>query len=206
MTISGNIYGVVLNDAAERERLAPQLCEKPYSAPPQAPVIYMKPSSTLLFGSAFVPASTGLSAATSVALLFARDAARVSESEVAAYVGAMALALDLSIPGESYYRPAVTQKNGDGRLAMGAFVTPTRPGPIRLLADGETIHEWSLDRLVRPVEQLVADLSAFMTLKAGDVLLVGLPGDAPTIRASHSLRIEADALPTLELAIRGEKQ
>lgn len=204
MTVAGNIYGVVLNDAAECARLAPQFREKPYGGPPQAPVVYMKSLSSLARGAIEVPLGTGLVAATTVAILLTRDTARVSESGVAACLGAAALALDLSIPAESYYRPAVAQKNGDGRLALGAFAAPSMPGSIRLLADGKPVHQWSLDRLVRPLEKLVADLGAFLTLKAGDVLLVGLPGDAPVVQPGQILRVEADGLPALEIATIGE--
>lgn len=205
MTVAGNIYGVVLNDAAERERLAPQFHEKPYGAPPAAPVVYMKPLSALARGSVEVPAATGLVAATTMAFLIARDTGKIAEGGVAACLGAAALALDLSAPAASYYRPAVAQKNGDGRLALGAFTAPAMPETIRLLADGRPIHEWPLDRLARPLETLVADLGAFLTLKAGDVLLVGLPGDAPIIRPGQALRVEADGLPSLAIATTGER-
>lgn len=204
MTVVGNIYGVVLNDAAERERLVPQFHEKPYGAPPLAPVVYMKPLSSLARGTVAIPAETGLTASTTLAVLIARDTGRVAESGVASCLGGVALALDLSVPATSYYRPAVAQKNGDGRLALGEFTAPAMPGAIRLLADGKLVHEWSLDRLVRPLETLVADLGAFMTLKAGDVLLIGLPGDAPTVQPGQSLRVEADGLPAIELATIGE--
>lgn len=204
MTIAGNIYGVVLNDAAERERLAPQFGEKPYAAAPRAPVVYMKPLSSLATGTVGVPAATGLIAATTVAVLIARDTGKVAESGVAACLGGVALALDLSVPAASYYRPAVAQKNGDGRLALGSFAAPALPASLKLLADGELVHEWPLARLVRGLETLIADLGAFLTLKAGDVLLVGLPGDAPVIRPGQRLRVEADGLPTLDVTTTEE--
>lgn len=204
MTVAGNIYGVVLNDAQEREHLAPQFDEKPYAKPPVAPVVYMKPLSSLAHDAVQVPADTGLVAATTLAVLIARDTGGVDEDGVAACLGGTALALDLSLPAASYYRPAVAQKNGDGRLAFGDFVAPVVPDAISLFADGDLIHQWSLDRLVRPLSRLVTDLGAFLTLRAGDVLLVGLPGDAPVVRPGQSLRVEAEGLPALAVATRGE--
>lgn len=205
VTVAGNIYGVVLNDAAERERLAPQFGDKPYAAPPRAPVVYMKPLSSVATGTIGVPGATGLVASTTVAVLIARDTGGVSEVDVDTCLGGAALALDLSLPAASYYRPAVAQKNGDGRFALGSFAAPAMPRSIRLLADGELIHEWPLDRLFRKLETLVADLGAFLTLKAGDVLLVGLPGDAPVVRPWQILRVEADGLPTLEINTTEER-
>jgi len=207
MTVAGNIYGVVLNDREERERLAPHFHEKPYGAPPQAPVVYMKPLSSLARGPVGIPAATGLVAAATIAVLIARDTGGVDERDVPGCLGGAALALDLSLPAASYYRPAIAQRNGDGRLALGAFAAPVLPGgAIRLKADGETIHQWRLDRLERPLERLIADLGAFLTLKAGDALLVGLPGDAPVVEPNCKLlRVEADTLPPLEIATIGEK-
>ncbi len=206
MTVAGNIYGVVLNDAAERDRLAPQLDEKPYGAAPIAPVVYMKPLASLAHGKVAVPAETGLIASTTLAALIARDTGGVAENGVAACLGGVALALDLSIPNSSYYRPAVAQKNGDSRLALGDFVAPALPLSIRLLVDGRIAHEWSLDRLIRPLETLIADLGAFLTLKAGDVLLIGLPGDAPVIGADQVLQVEADGFPSIEISTSGENK
>lgn len=204
MTLTGNIYGVVLNDAPERERLAPQFDEKPYATPPRAPVVYMKPLASVVTGPVAVPAG-GLVASATLALLVARDTGEVDEAEVFSRLGGAALVLDLSLPASSYYRPAVAQKNGDGRLAIGAFTALTVPASIRLLADGEVIHEWSLDRLHRQPAALIAELGAFLTLKAGDVLMIGLPGDAPQVRAGQALRIEADGLPPLDVTTTGEQ-
>lgn len=206
MTIAGNIYGVVLNDSAERAQLASQFGEKPYGKPPEAPVVYMKPLASLVRGAVLVPVKTGLVASTTLAVLIARDTSGVAAANVAACLGGVALALDLSLPAASYYRPAVAQKNGDSRLAIGAFVAPAFPPTLKLLSDGSVIHEWPLDRLARPVDQLIADLSAFMTLRAGDVLLIGLPGDAPTIQCGGRLRVEGDGLPPLEVPTEGEPQ
>lgn len=204
MTLAGNIYGVVLNDMPERERLAPQFDEKPYAAAPQAPVVYIKPLASIVAGPVAVPPG-GLVASTTLALLVSRDTGGADESDVFSRLGGAALALDLSLPAASYYRPAVAQKNGDGRLALGAFAAPTVPTSIRLSADGAVIHEWSLDRLHRQPGALVAELGAFLTLKAGDVLMIGLPGDAPVVRAGQTLRIEADGLSPLDVTTTGER-
>lgn len=203
MTLAGNIYGVVLNDEPERAALASQFEEKPYAAPPRAPVVYMKPLSSVATGPVAVPPG-GLTAAATLALLVARDTGRVAAADVFSHLGGAALVLDLSLPASSYYRPAVAQKNADGRIALGSFAAPAVPKVIRLLAEGRVIHEWSLDRLHRQPDTLVADLGAFLTLKAGDVLMIGLPGDAPLVHAGQTLRVEADGLPPLDVATTGE--
>jgi 5-oxopent-3-ene-1,2,5-tricarboxylate decarboxylase/2-hydroxyhepta-2,4-diene-1,7-dioate isomerase len=203
MSLAGHIYGVVLNDRDELGRLAAAFTERPYSAPPDAPVVYMKPRSAI--GRCAIPHSADdLVCAATIALLFARDAACVSDAEALDCVGAVALAVDFSLPQSNYYRPAIAQANGDGFLVLGDWTAPNDPGGITTSIDGSPAHEWRLDRLARGPARLIAEISSFMTLRAGDVLLVGLPGDAPRAKSAQRVRIEANGLAPIDL-IAAEK-
>lgn len=206
VTVAGNIYGVVLNDRLERSRLAEDFEQKPYNAPPSAPVVYMKPLSSIATSAIAVPRGTGLVASTTVAALISRATTGICAEQALTCIGGMALALDLALPSPSYYRPAVASKNGDARIAFGDFVAPHMPDEIHLTIDGRQAHRWTMDRLLRPMADLIADLSAFLTLQPGDVLLFGLPGDAPTVGADAALTVEADGLPALSVRTAGDGQ
>ena len=200
MSISGNVYGVVLNDTEELERLAPEFGQQPYSTPPNAPVVYMKPRSAL--AKCDIPrAPEPLVCAPTIALLMSRDTVKQSASTALSNVGAVAIAVDVSLPQASYYRPAIAQKNADCFLALGDWAAPSYPDIVSTEINGVAAHEWRLERLHRSPAELLADLSEFMTLKAGDVLLIGLPGDAPHAIAGDRLRIDAGDLPSLEISI-----
>lgn len=195
--ICGTVYGVVLNDRAEREALASAFEAPPYQAPPAAPVVYIKPRTCLRSGGSSVPVPAELSeveAAPTVAILFG----------AAGRPAAAALAVDVSEPSGSYYRPAIRQRCRDGFLPVGRLFPfnehDLATGEIVTSVDGVAVHRWSLDRLVRDIPTLIADLSAFMTLSDGDLLLVGLPGDAPRVRAGQLLRTELSGLPPLTAA------
>ncbi|HKT16032.1 MAG TPA: fumarylacetoacetate hydrolase family protein [Allosphingosinicella sp.] len=202
MSFAGHIYGVVLNDKEERARLEPQFAEKPYAAPPKAPVVFMKPRGALSTHQVSVGAGKQLVASPTVALLFGRDATSVAPADVPGCIAAMALAVDFSLPQANYYRPSVSERSGDETLLLGSFVAPRLPDRIATFIDGREAHGWSLDRLVRPVDELVSELSAFLTLRAGDILMVGLPGDAPSVEAGQSIRVEATGLSAIEGSIR----
>lgn len=195
--IAGTAYGVVLNDRAERAGLAVAFGEKPYGAPPVAPVVYIKPRTCFAFGGAPVPLPADLAevnAAATIALLFG------ASGPVAA-----ALALDVFEPHDSYYRPAIRQRCRDGFLPVGAFAgCAALTGEIVTRVDGEIVHGWSLDRLVRDVPTLIADLSAFMTIGDGDVLLVGLAADAPRVKAMQRIEVRHPSLPALRTRIEPE--
>lgn len=207
MMVTGTIYGVVLNDREELQRLGSFFHEDPYKAPPKAPVVYIKPRLCVTVGGAPVPLPEGegeLVVAATLALLIARNAQAVAPADAWGCVGATSLALDVSLPAASYYRPAIAQRCRDGFLPLGRASAPVLPHEIMTFVDGQEVHRWSLSRLARSAEQLIADLSAFMTLRAGDLLLIGLAGDAPHVRAGQRIRVEAEGLAPIETRVEAE--
>lgn len=202
VSCSGNIFGVALNDRHERLALADAFCEPPFLNPPWGPIVYMKPASALGKGLLELGSGERVVAACTLALLFARDAAKCRESEAWDTVGAVALAVDFSLPQADYYRPAIPQMNRDGFLTLGQWQVPTMVEAIALTAN-EVQHEWQLDRLDRNPARLISDLSEFMTLRAGDILLVGLPGDAPHLDKPTNLVVSGKGHPDLRVSIAG---
>ena len=208
--VSGTIYGVVLNDRSEHGLLADAFLEAPYKAAPSAPVVYIKPRTCLTTGGASIPLPDDVSSAViaaTLALSFTRDATWVSAVQAMDFVGEARIAIDVSEPSDSYYRPAIRQRCRDGFLPLGgagAVSVETLTADIVTCIDGVEAHRWTLDRLARSVPQLIADLSAFMTLRAGDMLLVGLAGDAPVARVGQSISVSMNGLPTLETRIERE--
>lgn len=200
MTIAGSIYGVVLNDRDEIARLGGVFEAAPYRAAPQRPVVYIKPRLCATTRGAPVPCPDdvdGVICSATLALLFARDASKITPAEAETCVGATALALDVSLPQSDYYRPAVAQLCRDGFLPLAEWCPPHFPDVIETLVDGQVAGTWRRDRLVRSVTDLIADLSQFMTLMAGDVLLVGLQGQAVGLSLGQSLSLRAAAMPGL---------
>ncbi len=203
--ISGTAYGVVLNDRDQLAALGPALSEAPYGAPPDWPVVYIKPRTCFSFGGApvLLPSDCDhLSVASTVGILLGRDAANVRRENAPAYIGAMCVALDVCTARDDYYRPAIAQSCRDGFLPLGALAAASAlPDEIVTRIDGAIAHRWALSRLVRPVERLIADMSSYMTLRAGDLLLIGLPGDAPRAFAGQDIEISAGDLPALRTRI-----
>lgn len=203
MITIGTAYGVALNDRTELATHEAAFREPPYSAPPRAPVVYIKPAACFSFnGTKLVlpPGETALKLSSTIALFFGRNNA----GDGLKAVSASALALDASLPGGDYYRPDIARRCRDGFLPLGEFGSAGLPDEIVTFVDDKIVHRWSLSRLVRDPATLIADLSGFMTLRAGDVLLIGLPGDAPIAHAGQHIKVEATNMAPLVTHIVGE--
>lgn len=174
------VYGVALNFRAELERLA--------DAPPVAPVLYLRPRNTWnRSGSPIhIPAGVGtLKTAGTIGVVMGRTLSYVAID-------------DISIPHVSYFRPAIRQRCRDGFCVIGAETTDRVPAEIRTWINGELRCRASMSDLVRPIDRLIADISEFLTLQPGDILLIGEPPESPLARIGDRVRVEIDGLPPLD--------
>jgi 5-oxopent-3-ene-1,2,5-tricarboxylate decarboxylase/2-hydroxyhepta-2,4-diene-1,7-dioate isomerase len=69
---------------------------------------------------------------------------------------------------------------------------------MRAYVNGVLRQENNTCNLIRPVAQLISDVTEFMTLAAGDVLLVGVPEDPPAAVAGDRIAVEIDGVGRLE--------
>lgn len=197
---TGTVYGVLLNFKAEVDALAPQMHEPPYKAPPQAPILYVKTANTWsAHGSAIaVPSHIGEVEVGATIAMVIGEAGRV-----AGYV----LMNDLSVPHASFYRPPVKAKCVDGFLGIGpALREGGDPAGFALdvRIDGEPVHHADFSQLVRSAPQLLADVTDFMTLAPGDVLMLGCNAGRPRARAGQRIEIAAPGFETLSNTLVAE--
>jgi len=193
---TGTVYGVLLNFRAEVELLAAQMSQPPYKAPPKAPVLYVKTANTWSpHGSAIaVPATVPeVEIGASIGMVIG------AEGDVEGFV----LMNDLSIPHASFFRPPVKFKCVDGFLGIGPVLRDAQEvaDPANFLVevriDGELKQSIVFSQLVRPAQQLLADVGEFMTLAHGDVLMLGCDLGRPLARAGQRIDISAPGFETL---------
>lgn len=206
--MSGTVYGVILNDICTVQRMGQSLDDAPYKGAPKAPVLYIKPAGTRVPGGSMVSLPSGATAVevgATVGLVMGQAAARLSVETALEAVAGVVLAADLSLPHASYYRPAVREKCFDGALPLGPVQPLSDLASLSLTTriDGVVVEERSLADLLRDPARLLADVTGFMTLAEGDVLLVGVSYMAPQAVAGSRVSIDAGALGTLEFSIAG---
>ncbi len=207
-TINGTVYGVILNDHASLQKIG-ALDVAPYLGAAKAPAMYIKPANTRVAGGATVrlPGSAKcVEVAATLGLVIGRAASRLTLDSALDVVAGVVLAGDLSLPHDSYYRPAIREKCFDGSLPISSVKPLLDLSALRLTTEinGQVVEQRSLADLCRSPAQLLVDVSEFMTLRQGDVLLLGVSYMAPQALAGSQVTISAEGLGRLEFSIAGE--
>ncbi len=207
--LSGIVYGVLLNQRSALAALGESASQPPYQAPPRAPVLYVKPRNTLNGPGGNVPVPVDapqLEIGATLGIVFGRAACNVRAQDALDYIAGYTIVNDVSVPHSSFYRPSVKMKARDGSCCIGPVVVAREriadPDAldIRVYVDDQLAQRSDTRALVRPVRQLIADITEFMTLSAGDLLLVGVSAGAPQVRAGQRVAIEIDGIGRLENA------
>jgi 5-oxopent-3-ene-1,2,5-tricarboxylate decarboxylase / 2-hydroxyhepta-2,4-diene-1,7-dioate isomerase len=196
----GTVYGVLMNTPSEWRALESAMAIAPYQAPPQAPVLYIKPANTFSASGDVVrlPARVQeVEAWVTVAMCFSAPALLNTAQAAINLVVNTVLVCDWTVPHTSYFRPPVRAKCWDTSLAIGSVqgdLADVQHTPIQVRINGIAQPAISLADLVRSPAQLVADVNAFMTLQAGDLLMLGSPVPRLRLKAGDHIHISAPGL------------
>lgn len=214
--LSGVVVGALLNHPPALAALGDAVHAAPYKAAPKAPVLQVKPRHTLAADGAVVelPADAAVEVGATLAVLIGRPTRRVAAADALAHVAGYTLAADLCLASDApdrHYRPGVRQRARDGFCPLAPRVVPASavPAPdelqLTVSIDGAPAQRSSTGGRVRGVAQLIADVSAFMTLNPGDLLLLGAAHGAPRARAGQHVALACASLPlALQFTLRGE--
>ena len=212
--LSGGVYAALLNHRAALDALGAAAQRPPYQAPPKAPVLYVKPRNTLAGDgvAVAVPAEAGeLEVGATLGIVVGRTACRVAAADAPAHVAGYVVAADLCIPHASFYRPSVRLRARDGFCPIGPRVVASEAVAdpdalaVRVAIDGAPRQSTSTAGMVRPVARLLADVSEFMTLSPGDVLLLGVAAGAPRARAGQRVEVGIEGLGALRFTLVAEE-
>ena len=210
----GTVYGVALNDAASLAALGTAVHQPPYKAPPQAPVLYIKPRNTWAAPGAAVVVPAGIPAlhmGPALGVVMGRTACRLSPADALAAVAGYGVANDITVPTDTWYRPGLRLRARDGFCPMAAQWVPAAQVPhpdalaLRVWLDGRLAFEANTRSFVRTLAQLLVDITAFMTLQPGDMLLTGVPHGAPLARPGQAVTIDIPGVGQLQHRLVAEE-
>lgn len=203
--LSGVVYGPLLNQRSALERLGEAVRQPPYKAAPKGPVLYMKPRNTLAFDGQRTTLPDGIQAmrvGATLGLVMGRAACRVTAQTALDHVAGLVLVADLTVPHDSFYRPSAPFVARDASCFIGPRIVPLAqigdPNAVALsvrIADAHATA--SMAGMVRPAAQLLTDVTEFMTLSTGDVLLLGTCPDLPMLSRGQAFVIAAPGMGEL---------
>jgi 5-oxopent-3-ene-1,2,5-tricarboxylate decarboxylase/2-hydroxyhepta-2,4-diene-1,7-dioate isomerase len=201
----GTVYGVMLNHQPALDALGEAAYQAPYQGPPKAPVLYIKPRNTHAGpGAVTIPSDVShVEVGATLGVVIGQVARGVKADEALNYVAGYVTVADLRVPHTALYRPSVKLIARDGFCRMSdtwaprAAVANPNELTVKVWVDDAMVHQTTTGQRVRGVAQLVADVTEFMSLSAGDVLLLGVSHGAPVVQPGQSSRIEIEGLPPL---------
>lgn len=212
--VTGTLYGTLLNYRGAYEALESAMSEDPYQHPPKAPVLYIKPKNTFISHRQAIPLPEhieSLEMGAALGVVIGKTATKVAEAQALDYISGYTIVNDVSIPHESVHRPAVKEKARDGFCPIGPWIVSrdSIPNPnhlsVRVSINGIVKQENNTNNLLRGIERLISDVTEFMTLYKGDVLLVGVPENPPQARENDLVKIEIEGVGALENRVIKEK-
>jgi 5-oxopent-3-ene-1,2,5-tricarboxylate decarboxylase/2-hydroxyhepta-2,4-diene-1,7-dioate isomerase len=207
--MQGTVFAVALNHRSQLDAWREAFERPPYNTPPKTAVWFIKPHNTVVRSGDPIPfphGETVLSGAT-VALVVGKTASNVRPENAAEYIAGYALANEVSLPEESFYRPAIKAKCRDGFCPLGELTAINNVDNLTIITEinGREADRWSTADLKRNAAELLSALSEFATLNPGDAILLGTPQARVEIRPGERVRILAEGFPPLENPVVDER-
>ncbi|MFD2044877.1 fumarylacetoacetate hydrolase family protein [Ornithinibacillus salinisoli] len=205
--VTGAIYGTIFNFREQLDAMKNKFHEKPYQAEPNRPILYVKPRNTINthLNQVEIPAEVNeVQVNATLGIVIGKNATNISEEEALDYVLGYTVVNDVTIAHNDFYRPNIKNKVRDGSCPVGPWIMDCSevPNPEQLMVwtfkNDELVQVQNLNDLVRPISKLLTDVTEFMTLYKGDMLLVGVPHNPPTAFPGDTIRIEIDNVGRLE--------
>ncbi len=207
--LSGVVYGALLNHAPQLAALGAAAEQAPYKGAPRAPVLQVRPRNTLCGPGSVVGVPGAVEVGASLGIVIGRTACRVTADEAEGVVAGYLVAAELSLPSDSHYRPAVRLKARDGFTVLGPVVPAAEVDDpdalaLQLVVNGQTRLQGCTGDRVRGVARLIADVTEFMTLSPGDVLLLGAESPAPQAQSGDRITLGLEGLGALSFSLAPE--
>jgi 2-keto-4-pentenoate hydratase/2-oxohepta-3-ene-1,7-dioic acid hydratase in catechol pathway len=172
---------------------------------PNSPILFIKPASSIVpFGPDFsIPKNQGcVHHELEIAILIGKKLTRATEEQVADSIAGIGLGLDLTLRDvqaklKEKGHPWELAKSFDGACPLTEFVSVSLPSKddwqsigLKLEKNGLLQQQGSSAEMLFPILPLIAHISAYFSLQAGDVILTGTPAGVGPLTVGDSLLAE----------------
>ena len=183
---------------------------------PAEPIFFLKPDSALLIANQpfFYPDfSTNVHYELELVVRINRLGKCIQPHFAHKYYNEVALGIDftardLQAEAKRNGNPWTVAKGFDGSAAVSAFVPleklgkPVHQLKFRLLQNGTQVQAGDTSQMLFSVDELIANVSRFMTLRTGDYLFTGTPAGVGPVQIGDTLEGFLEDTPLLKCRIK----
>ncbi len=178
------------------------------TAPPEEPIIFLKPPSSLLAHGAKIVLprlAQRVDYEGELAVVMGRRAKRVRPTEAADYILGLTCANDVTARDLQEMDGQWTRSKGfDTFCPLGPYLAlDLAPGDLllRTWLNGELRQEARTREMIFDVGEILAYISAVMALEPGDVILTGTPEGVGPLKAGDVVEVEIEGIGTLRNSV-----
>lgn len=174
---------------------------------PQAPVIFMKPSTSLLKPGNRIPMPSHgaeLHHEAEVVLLIGREGKPASPAEAIRFIGGVSIGLDLTLRDvqnrlKAKGLPWELSKAFDGSATVGTFrfldLSHDSGGIVfRCLVNGQERQRGNTADVIFPFPVLVHEISRYWSLLPGDLIYTGTPEGVSSLNIGDKVTVESELI------------
>ncbi len=181
---------------------------------PDRAVIFCKPASSLLEDGGKIeipPYSNDCHHELELALLIGTTGKNISAAAALSHIEGYAVALDLTLRDlQSELKgkglPWELAKGFDTSCPISDFVPAQQVSnpnnlQLKLVVNGEVRQAGNTAQMMRTVEEIIAEVSTFYTLEAGDIILTGTPAGVSRIESGDRLEGTIEQVGSLRVEV-----
>ncbi|WP_232702165.1 fumarylacetoacetate hydrolase family protein [Halobacterium wangiae] len=172
---------------------------------PDRPMLFLKPPNALAGhgDTVTLPDGKDIEHEAELAVVVGEQCRNLEEDEAMDVVAGFTCADDVSNrTDQSQEQNWVRGKAFDGACPLGPVLATPEELPadasVELRVNGEVRQSSSIERFIFDVPELLAEITAYLTLEPGDVILTGTPAGVAELTDGDSVEVEIEGVGTLE--------
>lgn len=178
--------------------------------PPNRPRLFFKPPSAVASHNSTVMLPAGknrIEYEAELAVVIGKQCRAVEENEAMEIIEGYTCMNDISNRDDQQIEQNYVRGKGfDGAAPLGPVVATPDKVPddafVRTRVNGERKQNGSLADLIFSVPELIAEITTYMTLEAGDIVSTGTPKGVGPLTDGDKVEIEIEGIGTLEHSVQ----
>lgn len=173
---------------------------------PDRPLLFLKPPNTIAHHDSTVTLPAGkdrIDYEAELGVVVGEQCRHVDDADAGNVIAGFTCGVDLSNrDDQNVEQNWVRGKAFDNACPLGPTLASPDEVPedagIRLYLNGQLRQESSRDEFIFTVPELVSEITTYLTLDPGDVILTGTPAGVGPLSDGDEVSVDIDGIPTLE--------